>query len=132
MPPRHTQPNGHAAANSVTAERALVVATYSRRMRLQPEHGEPVEARIKGKRLRPVCGDHVLAERIPDEPDWMIVEVLPRKNELSRPDYSWQDGGSRGQCRPVAGHGSEFAETRLGDRRSLSCVPPKSCTCREW
>lgn len=70
----------------MTAERALVTATFSRRMRLNPEHGEPVDARIKGKRLQPVCGDYVLAEPIADEADWLIVDVLPRKNELSRPN----------------------------------------------
>lgn len=70
----------------MTAERALVIATFSRRMRLKPEQGEAVDARIKGKRLQPVCGDYVLAEPIADEPDWVIVDVLPRKNELSRPN----------------------------------------------
>jgi ribosome biogenesis GTPase len=68
------------------AERALVIATFSRRMRLQPEHGAPVDARIKGKRLQPVCGDYVLVEPIADEADWLIVDVLPRRNELSRPN----------------------------------------------
>ena len=70
----------------MTAERALVTATFSRRMRLRPDHGEALNARIKGKRLQPVCGDYVLAEPIADEPDWLIVEVLPRRNELSRPN----------------------------------------------
>ncbi len=55
-------------------------------MLIKPEHGEPVDARIKGKRLQPVCGDHVLAEPIADEADWLIVDVLPRRNELSRPN----------------------------------------------
>ena len=45
----------------MTAEPALVIATYSRRMGLRLPGGEEVDARIKGKRLRPVCGDRVEA-----------------------------------------------------------------------
>ena len=70
----------------MTASRARVVATYSQRMRLRLDDGELVEARIKGKRLRPVCGDYVAAEPIPDEADWLIVDIQPRSNELTRPN----------------------------------------------
>jgi translation initiation factor IF-1 len=48
----------------MTEQAALVVATYSRRMRLLLHDGRRVDARIKGKRLRPVCGDLVEAEPI--------------------------------------------------------------------
>ena len=67
---------------------ALVVATYSRRMRLQLANGEQVDSRIKGKKLKPVCGDRVLAEPIENERDWLITEILDRKNVLNRPDSS--------------------------------------------
>lgn len=65
---------------------ALVIATYSRRMRLRLTSGDEIDARIKGKRLRPVCGDRVEAEPIPNESDWLIIRVLDRDNELSRPN----------------------------------------------
>ena len=64
----------------------LVVATYSRRMAIRLESGEQVIARVKGKRLRPVCGDFVEAEPISNEPEWLITAILPRRNELSRPN----------------------------------------------
>ena len=67
-----------------------VIATYSRRMRLQLPDGQAVEARIKGKRLRPVCGDRVAAEPIDQESDWLITAILPRDNELSRPNLRGQ------------------------------------------
>jgi ribosome biogenesis GTPase len=64
----------------------LVIATFSRRMALQLADGEQVMARVKGKRLRPVCGDHVDAEPIANEPEWLITDISPRRNELSRPN----------------------------------------------
>ena len=64
----------------------LVVATYSRRMALRLEDGEQVMARVKGKRIKPVCGDHVEAEPIANEPEWLINGILPRRNELCRPN----------------------------------------------
>ncbi len=65
---------------------ALVTGVYSRRMILRLADGTSAEARIKGKRLRPVCGDRVAASRIAGEADWLITEIQPRSNELSRPD----------------------------------------------
>lgn len=65
---------------------AVVIATYSRRMRLQLPDGGAINARIKGKRLRPVCGDRVDAEPIRGEGDWLITSIAPRRNELTRPD----------------------------------------------
>lgn len=70
----------------MTAESGLVVATYSRRMGLRLSDGKEVDARIKGKRLRPVCGDHVEAEPIPNETDWLITRIHERSNELRRPN----------------------------------------------
>jgi ribosome biogenesis GTPase len=70
----------------VTVQQALVVATFSRRMGLRLPDGQEVDARIKGKRLRPVCGDRVEVEPIPNETDWLITGILARDNELSRPN----------------------------------------------
>lgn len=68
----------------------IVIATYSRRMRLQLADGEQVDARIKGKRQKPVCGDRVIAEPIEQESDWLITSILERDNELTRPDARGQ------------------------------------------
>jgi ribosome biogenesis GTPase len=70
----------------MTQADATVIATYSRRMRLRLADGHEVEARIKGKRLKPVCGDRVMAEAIENEADWLIASIAPRTNELTRPD----------------------------------------------
>ena len=71
-------------------QKAIVIATYSRRMRLRLASDEEVNARIKGKRLRPVCGDRVIAEPITDESDWLITEIEARDNALSRPNMRGQ------------------------------------------
>jgi ribosome biogenesis GTPase len=55
-------------------------------MRLRLANGERVDSRIKGKKLRPVCGDRVLAKPIENESDWLITQILERDNELSRPN----------------------------------------------
>lgn len=65
---------------------ALVTATFSRRMRLRLADGQDVEARIKGKRQKPVCGDRVTAEALPGETDWLITDILERRNALTRPN----------------------------------------------
>jgi len=70
----------------MSADHALVIATFSRRMRLRLANGDEIDARIKGKRLRPVCGDRVEVEPIPNESDWLITSVIDRHNELSRPN----------------------------------------------
>ena len=70
----------------MTQPDSTVIATYSRRMRLRLTDGHEVDARIKGKRLKPVCGDQVMAEAIDNETDWLIASIAPRRNELTRPD----------------------------------------------
>ena len=65
---------------------ATVIATYSRRMRLRVADGQEKNARIKGKKLRPVCGDRVSAEAIPGESDWLITSIHDRRNALTRPN----------------------------------------------
>lgn len=70
----------------MTAGNALVTATFSRRMQLQLEDGDRVDARIKGKRIKPVCGDRVDAEPIPGETDWLITALCERRNQLTRPN----------------------------------------------
>ena len=67
-------------------QEALVTATFSRRMTLRLEDATMVDARIKGKKLRPVCGDRVEAEAIDSESEWLITAIRARDNELTRPD----------------------------------------------
>jgi ribosome biogenesis GTPase len=55
-------------------------------MRLRLGDGREVMGRLKGKRIRPVCGDRVQAQPLAGEPEWLITTIMPRKNELTRPD----------------------------------------------
>ena len=55
-------------------------------MQLQLPDGRTVDARIKGKRMKPVCGDRVEAEPIPGEHDWLITAIVERRNQLTRPN----------------------------------------------
>jgi ribosome biogenesis GTPase len=71
-------------------ESATVIATYSRRMGLRLSNGEVVNARIKGKRIKAVCGDSVVAEKIENESDWLITKINDRRNELTRPNMRGQ------------------------------------------
>jgi ribosome biogenesis GTPase len=71
-------------------ESATVIATYSRRMGLRLANGDKVNARIKGKRIKPVCGDRVMAETIANETDWLITSIEERRNELTRPNMRGQ------------------------------------------
>lgn len=70
----------------MSPDTALVIATFSRRMRVRLADNEEAEARIKGKRLKPVCGDRVIVEPIDGESDWLITSILERSNELTRPN----------------------------------------------
>lgn len=69
---------------------AVVVATYSRQMNLRLASGEVVRARIKGKKIRPVCGDRVQARTLENEPEWLITSIDKRSNELTRPNLRGQ------------------------------------------
>lgn len=55
-------------------------------MRVRLKDGNVVEARIKGKRQRPVCGDDVSIEPIAGEAEWLITGIEIRRNELTRPN----------------------------------------------
>ena len=71
-------------------EHATVIATFSRRMRIRLDDGTEGDARIKGKRLKPVCGDRVDVEALPEEADWLITAIGERRNELTRPNMRGQ------------------------------------------
>ncbi|MDX1403615.1 MAG: ribosome small subunit-dependent GTPase A [Woeseiaceae bacterium] len=75
---------------NVSEQPGLVTATFSQRMRLRLDDGREVTGRLKGKKLRPVCGDRIEARAIPNEPEWLVTAILPRRNELTRPDKRGQ------------------------------------------
>ncbi|HEX7719779.1 MAG TPA: ribosome small subunit-dependent GTPase A [Woeseiaceae bacterium] len=66
--------------------KARVVATFGRRLDLCFADCSEATGRVKGRRLQPVCGDYVLAERLSNEPEWLITEIVERRNELGRPN----------------------------------------------
>jgi ribosome biogenesis GTPase len=55
-------------------------------MRLRLDAGDCVDARIKGKRLKPVCGDRVAVQPLAGEDDWLITGIDERQNQLTRPN----------------------------------------------
>ena len=67
-----------------------VVAAWGRRFALRPldavVEAPSVQARTRGKRLRPVTGDIVDAHALEQEDDWLITHIGQRDNELVRPD----------------------------------------------
>lgn len=67
------------------AQPARVVATFGRRFVLALDDDAEVSARAKGRKLQPVCGDCVDASPLENEPDWLVVGIRPRENELTRP-----------------------------------------------
>jgi ribosome biogenesis GTPase len=75
-----------AARVNVHAIAAQVIANYGRWFDLRFDDGRKVRARIRGRRLQPVCGDRVLACPLENEPEWLIESVEPRTSELTRPD----------------------------------------------
>lgn len=72
--------------NPPGSRRALVVAAYGRRLGLRLDDGSESAGRIKGKAIQPVCGDKVEVQPIPNEPEWLITKILPRDNQLTRPN----------------------------------------------
>ena len=71
---------------AITEQGGLVVATFRSRMNVRLTNGIEVSARIKGRLLRPVCGDQVAIEPIRGESDWLITGILERHNQLTRPN----------------------------------------------
>ncbi len=63
-----------------------MVTTYGRRFDLRLTSLASVPARVRGRRLQPVCGDVARARPIAGEQDWLIEGISQRRNELTRPD----------------------------------------------
>lgn len=66
--------------------KGTITATFGQRMRIGFADGGAAEARIKGKALRPVCGDVVSVQPIAGEDDWLITGIDARRNALTRPN----------------------------------------------
>jgi ribosome biogenesis GTPase len=74
--------------NTNVTQQAIIIGTYSQRMLVRTIHGDISFAKIKGKKIQPVCGDQVEISPIPNESDWLFNKINPRKNELTRNNYS--------------------------------------------
>ena len=70
--------------NTNVTQAATIIGTYSQRMLIEKADGQVCFAKIKGKKIKPVCGDHIEVTPIPNEDDWLINAIKPRKNELTR------------------------------------------------
>ena len=62
----------------------LVVASYGRRFVVEDEAGATHKCLLRGRKLRPVCGDRV--RWLPDPQGNTIVSLEARRNTLARPD----------------------------------------------
>ncbi len=71
---------------AIDLQEALVIATFRHRMRIRLRDGRTLSARVKGRKLRPVCGDQVIVEPLADEKEWLIVRIVDRVNQLTRPN----------------------------------------------
>lgn len=80
---------------------ARVIATYGRQFGVELPDGRLVRARMRGRRLKPVCCDRVRIEAGQDG-DWTITGIERRDTELSRPD-------SRGRAEVLAANMSMLA-----------------------
>lgn len=66
-----------------------VAASFGARFELTPDglpSADPIPARPRGKKLKPVAGDFVRARPLEGEKDWQIEEVLERASALDRTD----------------------------------------------
>jgi ribosome biogenesis GTPase / thiamine phosphate phosphatase len=63
-----------------------VVASYGQRLVVEGADGAPRRAFVGRRGLRLVCGDRVRWQGAEEGGDIAIIELVPRSNELSRPD----------------------------------------------
>jgi ribosome biogenesis GTPase len=70
----------------VDSKPGTVVESYGRRVLVEAADGETLPCKLKGRRLAVVAGDEVRIEQGHGSDDWAVVELLPRRNALSRSD----------------------------------------------
>jgi ribosome biogenesis GTPase / thiamine phosphate phosphatase len=88
-----------------------VVAAYGQRLVIESDDGARRLAFVGRRGLRVVCGDRVRWRAAEDRGDVTVLEVLPRDNELSRPD-------SRGRVEVLAAN---------IDQVIVVCAPEPAC-----
>ncbi len=66
--------------------RGRIVAAYGRNVLLEDDSGMRGHSKLRGKRLRPVCGDWVTWTLEATGGERIVEEIQPRKTELTRPD----------------------------------------------
>lgn len=86
---------------TVTGRTGLVIARHRRETVIQDDSGQTFGALVRGRRLRPLTGDHVRFELEPDGTA-VIHEILPRSSVLERID-------GRGRAEGVAANLSFIA-----------------------
>jgi len=69
--------------NAITG---CVIESYGRRVVVAPRGSEPVQCKLRGRKLEVVAGDDVRIERQHGADDWTVIERLPRRNVLTRSD----------------------------------------------
>ncbi len=68
-----------------STEPGRVVAAFGRHVLVEDEDGRRHPCILSGRRLRPVCGDHVIWRRPQDDSDGLVTDIDPRTTELARP-----------------------------------------------
>lgn len=64
----------------------LVVVSYGPRGKVDTGNETAARYVVKGRKLRVVCGDRVTLQKRAGSAEWLVTAVLPRTNELERPD----------------------------------------------
>jgi len=88
-------------ADSPAKRTGLVIASYGRRGILVNQDGIEHRYILKGRKLRVVCGDHVMWQSVDGSAEMIISEILERRNVLERPD-------SRGKPELIAANLSQI------------------------
>lgn len=97
--------------NNSNSQWARIVECYGRRVVIELESSQRVQAEVFGKRLKVVCGDEVKVAENSATHAPQVMEVLPRRTQLSRTD-------SRGQAEVLASNVTQLLV--------LICEQPKS------
>mgnify|MGYP000917284999 CR=1 FL=1 len=67
-------------------EQGIVAANFGRQVLVENAEGALIPCIMSGRKLRPVTGDRVMWEPLDGKNKGLVCEVLPRDNELTRPD----------------------------------------------
>jgi len=70
----------------MSREQGIVAANFGRQVLVENAEGALIPCIMSGRKLRPVTGDRVMWEPLDGKNKGLVCEVLPRDNELTRPD----------------------------------------------